>query len=162
MKAPIVSRKHIVQFTEFVVTSTLVTTHSIAESLPIQSVDAADEVVEGSIIKAVYVEMWLLSNSTAVSSFVAILEKASGNQVNPGFSQMTTLDAYVNKKNVLYTTQGLIGDDDTNAVPILRQWIKIPKSKQRFGLQDELRFSIAGLGAADLRGCGLYIYKSYS
>ncbi len=162
MKPVINSRKHLVQFTEFTVASASVTTHLISRALAVQNVNSPAEIVEGTVVKAVYIEMWLLGQGGAVGfSFVAMLEKAPAGALPPTFSQMTTLDAYQNKKNILYTTQGLLGADDTNPTPILRQWMKIPKGKQRQGLEDEIRFSIATLGSEDVLGCGLYIYKSY-
>ncbi len=162
MRAPIVSRKHIIQHTQFTVSSAAKTTFTDANSVPVQDVNANFEVIEGSVIKAVYIELWLLGSGTTQSSFVVIVEKSQGGTADPTFTEMTTLDAYPNKKNVLYSSQGLIGPSDTNPVPVLRQWLKIPKSKNRFGLGDRIRISVASLGAQDLQGCGLTIYKSYS
>ncbi len=162
MRAPIVSRKHIVQKSEFSVVSASVTSQIIVRSVAIQDVDILTEVQEGSVIKAVYIEMWLLGKGAIQSTFVVILEKVPAGAAAPTFTQMTTLDAYPNKKNILFTSQGLVGDLDSNPTPVLRQWLKIPKGKQRFGLEDELRLNIAALGANDLNGCGLFIYKSYT
>ncbi len=164
MRAPIVSRKHIVQHTQFVVASAAVTTFDDIHAVAIQDVNTAAEVVEGSVIKAVYVEMWLTSNTSVepAGSLVMIVEKSQSANIEPSFTNMTTLDAYENKKNILYTTQGIVGSNTANPVPFIRQWIKIPKSKQRFGLQDKLRIVVAAIGAEDLSGCGLTIYKSYT
>ncbi len=164
MRAPVVSRKHIVQHTQFVVTSATVTTFDDAHAVSIQNVNANFEVVEGSVIKAIYVEMWLTSNTGVepAGSLVMIVEKAQSGASDPTITNMTTLDNYTNKKNVLYTTQGLVGSNTANPIPFLRQWIKIPKGKQRFGLQDKIRVSIAAIGSEDVNGCGLVIYKSYT
>ncbi len=163
MKAPIVSRKHYVQHTEFTIASASVTTNSEVIAVATVDVNAANEVVEGSVIKAIYVELWLLGKGGAAgSSFVCIIEKANNGISNPSFSAMTTLDAYVNKKNILFTSQGLLGADDTNPTPIYRGWIMIPKGKQRFGFGDNFRIQIATLGAEDVLGCGMTTYKSYS
>ncbi len=161
MKAPIVSRKHIVQHTEFTTASAAVTTNQDIHAVAIQDVNTASEVREGSVIKAVYIEIWLLASSTSETSFVLIVEKAVLGASGPSFTNMTTLDAYVNKKNILYTTEGLIADNNGNPTPVLRQWIKIPKGKQRFGLGDKLNISIAAIGSQVVKGCGLTIYKSY-
>ncbi len=162
MRAPVVSRKHIVQHTQTTISSATKTTFVDVSAVQIQNVDANFEVVEGSVIKAIYVELWLLGVGTTQSTFVVIVEKSQSGQADPTFTQMTTLDAYSNKKNVLYSSQGLIGASDTNPTPVLRQWLKIPKSKQRFGLDDRFRISIASLGAQDVVACGLTIFKSYT
>ncbi len=161
MKAPIVSRKHIVQHTQFIVPSSGVTVHTDAFGLAVQNVNAAFEVIEGSVIKAIYVEIWLLGNEPGQSTFVLIVEKAPSGVADPLIANMTTLDAYDNKKNILFTSQGVIGENSANPTPVVRQWIKIPKGKQRFGLQDRFRVCIAAIGVADLVGCGVSIYKSY-
>ncbi len=162
MKTPIVSRKHIVQKTEFTIDTATVTTHVIAHGVAVQDVNTNFEVIEGNVVKAVFAEIWLLGVSSTQSTFVCILEKSPAGTSNPTFTQMTTLDAYRNKKNILFTSQGVLGASDTNPTPVLRQWIKIPKGKQRIGFEDEIRLSIASIGANNLVGCGMYIYKSYS
>ncbi len=162
MSAPIVSRKHIVQHTTFVVASGTVTTFTDVDAASIQDVGSPNEIVEGNVVKAVYVELWLLSNDNIPASFVMMVEKNPAQNPPPIFTEMTTLDVYENKKNILYTTQGLVADDSSNPTPVLRSWVKIPKGKQRFGLRDAFRINIAAIGTSDLSGCGLTIYKSYS
>lgn len=164
MKAPIVSRKHIVQHTQFVVVSASVTTFDDIHAVAIQDVNTPQEVVEGSVVKAIYVEIWLNGNTGVepAGSITMIVEKSQSANIEPSFTNMTTLDAYENKKNILYTTQGIVASNTGNPTPFLRQWIKIPKSKQRFGLQDKLRIVIAAIGSEDISGCGLSIYKSYT
>ncbi len=162
MKAPVVSRKHVIQHTQFSVSSAAKTTFVEISAVAIQNVDANFEVIEGSVVKAVYIELWLLGAGSGQSSYVVIVEKSQSGQADPTFTQMTTLDAYSNKKNVLYSSEGLIAHSAGNPTPVLRQWIKVPKSKQRFGLDDRFRISIAALGASAVLGCGLTIYKSYT
>ncbi len=126
------------------------------------SVNSADDIVQGVVIKAIWIELWLLANTTAASSFVVTFEKSPGGQADPTFTEMSTLDSYTNKKNVLYTTQGLIGGNTSNPVPVFRDWLKIPKGKQRFGLNDDFKINIAALGATAIDFCGVTIYKAYS
>ncbi len=162
MRAPIVSRKHIVQHTQFTIPSGTVTTHDDVHAVAAQNVDTAFEIEEGSLVKAVFIEMWLLSDANTVDSLVLMVEKSQSANVAPSFTNMTTLDAYENKKNIFYTTQGLTAENGTgNPTPFIRQWIKIPKGKQRFGLQDKLRVNIAAIGVGAIEGCGLTIFKSY-
>ena len=160
MKAPIVSRKHIVQHTITQVPTLTVDTKSEINAVAVQDVNLAQEVVEGSIIKAVFIERWLLGTFNE-GSFVLIVEKSVGGQGVPLITDMTTLDAYPNKKNILFTSQGLLSEDNANPIPVLRQWIKIPRGKQRFGLDDKLRVCIASIGGESVQYCGLTIYKSY-
>ncbi len=162
VKAVIKSTKHIVQHTQFTVASATVTTNIDVNARQLLSVNTADDVIQGSVVKAVFVEIWLLGAIAANhTSFVICCEKNSGGQPNITFAQMAALDTYPNKKNILWTSQGLLGDNATNAVPIIRDWVRVPKGKQRFGLNDQFRINIAAIGADDLFGCGLTIYKSY-
>ncbi len=162
MRPPIVSRKHYVQHTQFTVASSAVRTDTDVTAVPIQDVNAPAEVQEGSIVKAIFCEYWLLGGvSVDVSSFVLMIEKTGQGNLAPSFTEMTTLDAYQNKKNVLFVSQGLLGENNANPMPVLRQWIKIPKSKQRFGLRDQLRINIASIGSEELQGCAFTTYKDY-
>ncbi len=116
------------------------------------------------MLKAIFVEIWLISAANTVPSatFVLMCEKAESAAPAPTFTNMTTLDSYANKKNVFYTTQGLVAIANSNPSPLIRTWIKVPKSKGRFGLDDRFRVNIAAIGGQNLVGCGLTIYKSYS
>ncbi len=162
MKAPISSTKHYVQFTEFAVASASVTTNLLIDAVAVVDKNTPAEVEEGSIIKAVYIELWLLASQSTPGSFVVILEKQNGGISNPGFSNMTTLGDYRNKKNILYTTQGLLAENNSNPTPVMRQWFKIPKGKQRFGLDDQLKVQIAAIGAESIDGCSFATYKEYT
>ncbi len=57
-------------------------------------------------------------------------------------------------------TQGVFGDKFTNSVALVRQWFKIPKGKQRFGLGDQL-FVTAQSTGQDFQLCGFATYKEY-
>ncbi len=161
MRPPINSVKHYIQHTVTQVTTATVTTLRDVHAVPIQSVDTPSEVAEGSVVKAVYIELWL-AGTFNIGSFVLIVEKSPAGNPDPSFTEMTTLNSYENKKNILYTTQGLIPEDNQNPIPVLRQWIKIPKGKQRFGNQDKLKINIAAIGAEDVQFCGFTLYKAYT
>lgn len=160
MRAPIVSTKHYVQHTLTQVPTGTVTTNEEIVSTNLPTVDAPNEVQEGAVVKAVYLEYWLIG-TFSLGSFVFILEKNQQNSQAPTISEMTTLFGYDNKKNILFTSQGLIAEDNQNPTPIVRGWFKIPKGKQRFGYRDKLRVSIASLSSEDLQFCGFATYKSY-
>ena len=116
------------------------------------------QVREGAIISAVYIEMWILAGSSQPGSFTISLEKRIGGQPAMTFLNSATLDSYPNKKNILYTTQGLSPDANGNPVPIMRGWYKIPKGKQRFGLSDSLILNMSA-NVEDMSHCGVFIYK---
>ncbi len=151
------------QNSQFTVASASVTNHTLISAVAVQDVNSAVEVTEGHLVKAIWIERWIVGDAASESpSFVSIVAKVPAEATLPTFTNMTTLDAYPNKKNILYTTQGLIAQANDNPTPIIRQWIKIPKGKQRFGLGDKLVVSIAAIGSPGLIGCGIGIYKSYS
>ncbi len=162
MKAIINSKKHIVQRTLNVVGEQTIHNVKIAEAQAIEPV-APDDVVVGAVIKAVFCEYWLHGESAQPCTANWSLEKLpnNGTAMTYGFSQ--TLDTYPNKHNILKMGQGVIGDSNSNPIPVIREWIKIPKGKQRFALGDELLFNVSCTGEADngLEVCGFSLYKEY-
>ncbi len=160
MRAPIHSVKHYVQESLATVLAGANKQITIAHAVAIQSVDNKIEVQEGSIIKAVYVEMWVRTGDTAPGTSLLTLVKVPLN-TTMSFANQVDLHNYENKKNILYHTQGLINDQDADATPFIRQWFKIPKSKQRFGLGDKLVLCIAAQ-ALDNIICGFFTYKEYT
>ncbi len=162
MKQIVHSVKHQVQF-PFNAISTG-TSENLLITTAVESTQAnlATEVPEGSIIKAVYVEMWL-QNSANDGHAVAVLEKTTLNNGGATFTNLASLFSYVNKKNILFTHQGLTSNDGVgNPIPIVRQWFKIPKGKQRFGLGDRLFLSISNPSSQNLNRCGFALYKEMS
>jgi len=160
MRAPIVSRKHYLQTSLSTVLAGAGLNIPIANGVAIQNVNQNFEVTEGSVVKAVYVEMWARSGDTGAGSVLMSLIKTTDGQT-PVFADVIALDAYDNKKNVLYHTQGNSNDQDSTATPFIRQWFKIPKGKQRIGLGDTIQLFVAAQ-ALDQIICGFMTYKSYS
>ncbi len=124
---------------------------------------ASRHVRVGAVVKAVFFELWYIGSASQPVIQTTTVEKSPSGLSDPLSVQMSDLNNYPNKKNVLFTSQGIVGDANTNPSPILRQWIPIPKGKQRFGLGDRLLISIQALGEAsnDLEICGTFIYKEY-
>ncbi len=118
-------------------------------------------VAAGSVIKAVFIEMWLLATSQQPSTFTYVIEKLVSDADPIDATEMTNINAYTNKKNIFEIHQGLIGDANANPTGVMRHWIKIPKGKQRFGLGDKLRFTIKAI-TEDTQFCGMAIYKVYN
>ncbi len=159
MKAPIHSVKHYVQITRSQTATVALNTEPLVLSVESTVANAVDEVPEGSIVKAVFVELWLLDSGND-GSFNVTFAKYPGNSANMGFSNAVALGVWPNKKNILYTTQGLSPNNGVgNPVPIIRQWFKIPKGKQRMGLGDKLQLTIANFGLNNLEYCGFATYK---
>ncbi len=159
MRAPIVARKHYIQVSLATVLAGQGLNTIIANAVAATTENTANEVREGSVIKAVFVEMWVRAGDTAPGSTLVTLVKTTDNQVM-NFADAVALDAYTNKKNILYHTQGLTNDQDADAIPFVRQWFKIPKGKQRMGFGDVLSLHIAAQ-AIDNIVCGFMTYKEY-
>ncbi len=160
MVRPIVhSIKHYVQFSLSTVVGGTPTTKGIATG--VESPSIVSHVMEGSVVKAVYLEVWLRAGSTTPSSGQMIVYKKQSDSSNPTATDMAALGDWDNKKNILYTTMGLFNDQDADAIPAFKGWIKIPRGKQRFGLGDTLNFTVF-TPTIDLHLCGFSTYKEYA
>ncbi len=162
MRPIIHSTKHYVQQSRSEVLTVSIEVIDIALSVESTTANAVDEIAEGTLVKAVFVEMWLLDSSND-GSFIVSLEKRPGGVQQQTFATSNALGTYSNKKNLLYVTQGLSPNNGVgNPVPIIRDWFKIPKTKQRFGLGDKLVLNITNNGLNMLEFCGFFTYKELS
>ncbi len=164
MLAPINSVKHFVQHFLTTIVGASVVNLTLVDAVVASAVDTPEEVLEGSVIKAVWVEIWVIGQGAegVTSAFGVSLEKLPAAATPMTSAQSLALMTYPNKKNILYTTQGVVGSDiGANAVPILRQWFAIPKGKQRFGLGDKLVLNLANVGPTNYQSCGVFIFKEY-
>jgi len=155
------SQKHIVQYSIFTATGGVATNKAIVTAVAVGNKNLPEEVEEGSTIKAVYLELWARSSSATPGSGQMIVYKRGGDTTFASGVDMAQLHDWDNKKNILYTTQGLINDNDADAINLIKGWIKIPKGKQRFGLGDKLAFTVFDL-TVDVVNCGVAIFKEYS
>ncbi len=163
MRPVINSKKHIFQISQ----ATVAQAARVATVL-VDAIEGAhsqpQHVREGASVKACYVEFWVSQDSASVvGSYTAVLEKVPGIGGTISAGNMAALHDYENKKNILFTAQGLLTPNDGGQVPVIRGWYKIPKSKQRFGLGDTLTLSIRNNNATaiDINFCGLAIFKEY-
>ncbi len=164
MRAVVKSKKHIFQISQSTVGQAAVVNTTLLDSAEATST-TPQGVEEGAIVKACYVEFWVSQDSASiVGSYTIILVKLPGNSVVPSTAHLAALHDYENKKNILFTAQGLLTPNDGGQVPVLRSWYKIPKGKQRMGLGDRLMISIRNNNATaiDINFCGLAIYKEYT
>ncbi len=164
MRPIIHSKKHVLQMSQFTIAQSAINTQVIAKAQ--EAISTTPDAVEvGSSIKAVYVELWLgNASSTVVGSYTTILYKNPGGGLGASSTQLASLHDYDNKKNILFTSQALVPPTDGGQVQVMRGWYKIPKGKQRFGLNDKIELVTRNnnLTSVDVNGCGLAIYKEYS
>ncbi len=160
MQAPINSEKHYVQVPSFSVAANGVANQDLVRAVQVLNKNATHEVEEGSIVKAVYVEFWFTEDAAAQGFGVFTVMKLPAGAVVPTNSNLQNLASYVNKKNVFFTFEGLLPPNTQNPVPVIRQWIKIPKGKQRMGLDDRILVTFAADGVG-LTACGFSVYKEY-
>ncbi len=163
MRAVINSIKHYVNFENTEVASATRREFKIVHAVAQNAVTDLEDVTEGSIVKAIFVEIWIHSKATAglETKFQLVLEKIPAGQDPIGFASMNTLMGYQNKKNVFFFSQGVLGDLTTQAVPVIRQWFKIPKGKQRMGLGDKIQVAVGATGFT-IDSCGFSTYKEYN
>ncbi len=161
MKAVINSVKHIVQKSLQLIQEQTIANVAIVRVL--DTISNPPDVVVGSVIKAVYLEYWLLGESAQPCTCTWSLEKLPNDGTAMSQTQGQNLHDYPNKKNILHIGQGIIGDSNSNPIPVMRGWYKIPKGKQRFGQGDELLVNFSVIGETDngMELCGVAIYKEY-
>ncbi len=157
MRPRVHTEKHIAQKSIFTVAAGAITNIVILTAE--EDATAAAKVRVGSTISALYVEMWLTSDDAAQGSSIVTLEKVTGGQtVLMTAAQSAALESYVNKKNVFHTQMGLLGPNTQYPMASIKGWFKIPKSKQRFGLDDRMILNVHGQSNG-VSGCGVFIYK---
>ncbi len=163
MLAPIVSKKHIIPEGVQAIAVTSIVNRAIATAVDAPSNADFDEVAIGSVIKAVYIEMWVRGDDeTAPPANAQVsFEKLSGSSTPMIFGDASTLNVYDNKSSIFYVTQGLVSAGTANsAIPFMRGWFKIPKGFQRMALGDRLVLNVVALNH-DLEICGIFVYKEY-
>ncbi len=162
MVRPVVhSTKHYVQRSLFTIASGAIDNGSIVLAVAVQDKDAASEVEQGAIIKAVFCEMWVITDDTASGTVITTLEKIPAGATAMTAAQSAALNAYPNKKNILYTQMGLISPNIQYPTNIIKGWFAIPKGKQRFGLGDRLRLNVHAQSNG-ISACGTFIFKEYT
>ncbi len=164
MRAPIHSVKHFVP--------TVITNVAAAATVNLVAVDAVvasavnlvTEVIEGAEVRAVWVEIWGtgIGATNTSQTFILSVEKLVAGATPMTHAQSLNMHVYPNKKNILYTTQGVSNAriDGNQSLPVIRQWISIPRGKCRFGLGDQLVINVSAV-VQIFQICGMFIYKEY-
>ncbi len=163
MLAPIVTRKHIIPKGVEAIAVAGISNMIIANAVDTPVNTTATEVNIGSVIKAVYIEMWIRGDdeSAAPANVFVSFEKLIGSSGSMIFADATGINTYDNKSNTFYVTQGLTSAGTANsAIPFMRGWFKIPKGFQRMAIGDRLHLNIVALNH-DLEACGIFVFKEY-
>ncbi len=159
MRPRVKVKKHFFQKTLTAVTTASTDVSTFLQSVETTIANAAFEVAEGAIVSAFYAEIWVIAG-TDNQFFTAVIAKLPGGVGNVLQADLVDLFSYDNKKNILYTTQGLAPNDGVGQpIPLFKEWFKIPKSKQRFGLGDRLQFALSSRGDGTITLCGFFMYK---
>ncbi len=158
MRPVIITEKHILQRSLFTIAGGAITNVNIATAVADPAAASVTDVREGSKISAVYVEFWVQTDDAALGASVVTLEKLPSATPAMIAADSAALNSYPNKKNILYTQQGLSPNNVTYPMVVIKGWFKIPKGKQRFGLGDRLFLNILAQ-ANGLNVCGVAVYK---
>ncbi len=161
MRAPIHSKKHYVQTTLSTVSGVSVLNTVLVDS--VETPTAVNEVVEGALVKAIFIERWIINSANDATDMFIIAKYPQG-AAAPSFAQTQALGDFEGKKNILFVHQGLTANDGVgNPMNQHYGWQKIPKGKQRFGLGDRLIVSAVNMHATqDSQTCGIATYKEYT
>ncbi len=161
MRPVITSKKHYTQQSLFAIAAAARSATVIVTAVKVADVSAANEVEDGSLVKAVYIEMWVTGDDAVQGSGIWALYKLPAGGASITAAELASLDSYDNKKNILHTGMGLFPPNTQNPMNLVKGWFKIPKGKQRFGLGDRLEFAI--LAQSDgVQACGFETYKEYT
>ncbi len=165
LAAPINTIKHYVQRSKTATTSGALATIVVVDAVIDPDTGPTFDVRQGSVIKAIYFEYWVLSQGATgtFAQFNLIIEKVPSGLASVTAAQLNNLQAYDNKKNVLYATQAIIGAgvDGQGAIPMVKGWQLIPKGKQRMGLGDRIVVSFTPTAQTE-DTCGFATYKEWT
>ncbi len=158
MRPTIHTEKHIVQASLFAVASGAMVNTVIAVGKQDPDKALAVQVREGAVVSAIYVEMWLTSDDIAAGTAIVTLEKRPSGLPSMTAAESAALDSYDNKKNVIHTFMGLVPTNLMYPVAAIKGWFKIPKGKQRMGINDNWMLNIHGQSNG-LAACGFFLFK---
>ncbi len=162
VRAMVHSTKHYVQTSISSIVGGAAANVTVLDAVNVVDKNSLTEVEEGSTVKAIYFEHWLKAGAASnVASFIAMIYKAPGGVTTFSFGNVAAIGNVDNKKNIFYTTQGLMNTEGGSATNIIKGWIKIPKSKQRMGLGDRIILVISA-PSIDLDHCGFATFKEYT
>ncbi len=128
------------------------------------SVNGASEVVRGSHVKNMFIELWVAGDGTDLSESTVTLQfaKMLDDEVAILSNALVLLpnDQQWRNRIFLYSKGNVQYKGNAGFVPFFRGWIKIPKSHQKMTQDSNLTLSIASSQNA-VSFCGFATYKSY-
>ncbi len=161
MRPIIQSTKHYVQHSLAVVASGAIAKKDLVKGQEMADVSSAVDVLNGATVKAIYLELWVHSDDAASGTVIFTVEKTSVGATAMSTANAASLNGYHNKKNIFYTTMGLIPNNVTYPWAVFKGWIKIPKGKQRIALDDTISWNLFAQSNG-LSFCGFATYKAYT
>ncbi len=158
MRPVINTEKHYIQISLATVAAGAIFGSSLVNAVAVPTT-AAPEVREGAKVSAIYIEMWIQTDDAALGSSIITVEKRPGGDTTfMTAAESAALNAYTNKKNILFTQMGLTPNNVTYPMATVKGWFKIPKSKQRMGLNDRIIINVHAQSNG-LNICGFATYK---
>ncbi len=157
MRPVVNTEKHYQQSSLGSVASGAITNIEVLNAVAVPT--ATNEVRQGSIVSAIYVEMWITTDDANQGSSIVTLEKVPGAVTTfMTAADSATLGNYDNKKNIFFTQMGLTPGQNQFPMATIKGWFKIPKGKQRMGLDDKIHLNLHGQSNG-LAFCGFTTYK---
>lgn len=159
---PVSSEKHYVILGPTTIAAGVVLKSDIARSVTLSAANAATEVPIGAHVKAVFIELWV-SSDTSTTNFsqvdLMVAKPKSSELTSMTHATMLLPNALPFKNVIFLRSKGNVqSKTDAGFIPFLRGWIKIPRSHQRFAQDDVLALAMAGTTGAILV-CGVITYK---
>ncbi len=158
MRPKVHVEKHLVQISLATVAAGAISNLLLVNARAAPVAATPSSVREGCTISAIYIEMWIQTDDTALGSSIVTLEKVPGAGSVMTAAESALLNDYVNKKNVFYTQMGLTPTSIQFPMAVIKGWFKIPKGKQRFSLNDSIELNVHAQSNG-LSICGFAVFK---
>ncbi len=156
------SIKHFVLESNTAVTSGARKTIIVANCVVAPANADTTQVKEGSAIRAIHLEYWIRGEGAdgVDTQQNVYVEKVPAGATAMTYTQALNPMAYPNKRNIMFSSQGVLGDKTTAPIPILNGWMLVPKGKQRMALGDKWNVTVAATGQS-VGLCGKALFKEY-
>jgi len=162
---PVNSEKRYNVLGPLIVAAGAVTKITLVESTTLGTVGGTTDVPVGAHVKAVFVELWVGGNSSGTGN-IAQVDLIVGKTKDSQNTSLTAAQSLLPndlewKNHILIKSKGNVSPQvNAGFIPFLRGWIKIPKSLQRFAIDERLMIYITA-SSFDLAVCGVATYKFY-
>ncbi len=135
---------------------------TIAQASDVHTTATPTSVINGCILKAIYIEFWYYGLSASNTNDIVdiyLIKNPGNNLVNPNPGTTGTSNE---KKFIIREWKGLAGNKSLGGTPYSQQgrWFKIPKRYQRMGTDDVWFLVIRSPTTGNM--CSKFIYKWYT